>query len=314
MVRRVGRREVGADNHRPVGLRHIDVADFSGDAIAVREVAQFQVGPRQMVHRQHAVRLAAAERSLELYDRVAALTRQPLDACDKQRQQALGQVRAAEELNRVLILGGGCARHDLRQVSGELRLNVVPAGNVRMRGDDIPPGLEAHYLGGLAVERACCLLRLLTLLLVAQPQHALADLLDARRLFRRGDHLQQALCGVGNPVRLIVRESLLMCPTVARFIQLADVRAPHMPQLVVKDIVPVAEHECEQLMHVEEAQQPFFTAESFVGQIVCCVAETLLNGIHQAVALVDHLVLADHVPPQAIAEGVQHPLDSISIA
>src|SRR5690606_4831920 len=121
-------------------------------------------------------RLAAAERSLELYDRVAALTRQPLDACDKQRQQALGQVRAAEELNRVLILGGGCARHDLRQVGGELRLNVVPAGNVRMRGDDIPPGLEAHYLGGLAVERARCLLRLLTLLLVAQPQHALADL------------------------------------------------------------------------------------------------------------------------------------------
>jgi hypothetical protein len=48
------------------------------------------------------VRLAAAKVGLELHDRIAACAVKALDRSDQEPSQALGEIGAAEELNRLL--------------------------------------------------------------------------------------------------------------------------------------------------------------------------------------------------------------------
>ena len=55
----------------------------------------------QVIERQHRVRLAAAEVGLQLDHRVAALAGEAPHRADQQPLQALGEVGAAEELDRV---------------------------------------------------------------------------------------------------------------------------------------------------------------------------------------------------------------------
>ena len=57
--------------------------------------------------------------------------------------QALGEVGAAEELDRVAVLVGAFAQVDLPQVGGELGLLVATAGHVLVRRHHLAPGLEA---------------------------------------------------------------------------------------------------------------------------------------------------------------------------
>ena len=57
-----------------------------------------------MVERQHRVRLAAAEIRLELHHRVAAFAGEALHATHEEALQALGEIRAAEELGGLPIL------------------------------------------------------------------------------------------------------------------------------------------------------------------------------------------------------------------
>ena len=67
------------------------------------------------------------------------------DAGDQQIQQALGEVGAAEELERGPgILGSAVPAMHLAEVGGELGLHVAPAGHVGMGLNDIAPGHQAR--------------------------------------------------------------------------------------------------------------------------------------------------------------------------
>ena len=95
-----------------------------------------------MVERQHRVGLAAAEVGLELHHRVAALARDALHAADEQALEALGEVGAAEELRGLAVLVRAFAQVHLPEVGRELGLLVAAARHVRVRRDDLAPGLE----------------------------------------------------------------------------------------------------------------------------------------------------------------------------
>ena len=96
----------------------------------------------QVVKRQHRVRLAAAEVGLELHHRVAALAGEALHRAYQHPFQALGEIGAAEELDRVPVLVGALAEMHLPEVGGELGLLVAAAGHILVRRDHLTPGLE----------------------------------------------------------------------------------------------------------------------------------------------------------------------------
>jgi hypothetical protein len=64
---------------------------------------------------------------------IAALARERAHRADQHRLQALGEVRAAEELDGVLVLVGPLAEMHLPEVGGELGLLVATAGHVLVR-------------------------------------------------------------------------------------------------------------------------------------------------------------------------------------
>jgi hypothetical protein len=78
-----------------------------------------------MIKRQHRMRLAAAEIGLQLHNRVATGTGQPLHRINQQAAQAVGQVGPAEEFNRVSVFVGALAEMNLPQISGELGLLIM---------------------------------------------------------------------------------------------------------------------------------------------------------------------------------------------
>ena len=77
---------------------------------------------RQVIDGQHGVRLAAAERGLQLDDRLAALAAQPLGDLREQQPHAFGDEGPLEERGRVLVLGSRLAGADGGDVGRELRL------------------------------------------------------------------------------------------------------------------------------------------------------------------------------------------------
>ena len=83
--------------------------------------------------------LAAAEVGLELHHRIPARARQALYAPHQQVLEALREVGAPVELLRVSILIASLAQMHLPQVRCELRLLIVPAGHIRVRGSDLAP-------------------------------------------------------------------------------------------------------------------------------------------------------------------------------
>ena len=84
----------------------------------------------QVVQRQHRVGLGVAEIGLKLHHRVAAITRDALHAAHEQALQALGEVGAAEELLRPLVLVRAPPWVHLPDVGGELSLLVAPARHI----------------------------------------------------------------------------------------------------------------------------------------------------------------------------------------
>ena len=96
----------------------------------------------QVVKRQHRVRLAAAEIGLELHDRVAALAGEAPHGAYQHPLQALGEIGAAEELDRVPVFVSPFAEVHLPEIGGELGLLVAAAGHVLVRRHNLAPGLE----------------------------------------------------------------------------------------------------------------------------------------------------------------------------
>jgi len=86
---------------------------------------------------------AAAEFGLELHDRVAAPAGQAPHRADQHSLEALGEIGAAEELDRVLVLVRPLADVHLPEVGGELGLLIEAAGHILVRRHHLAPGLEA---------------------------------------------------------------------------------------------------------------------------------------------------------------------------
>ena len=193
---------------------------------------------KQVIQRQHRVRLAAAEVGLQLHDRVAALAGQPPHGADQHLLQALGEVGAAEELHRVAVFVRAFAQMHLPQIGGELGLLVAAAGHVLVRRHHLAPGLEAA--GHAAFDGGAGALALLAahLLVEAHAQQFHLHLLDLVGL-RGGDRRQQAPGGVERAVGVVAGERLLMRPLVAHVAQFADQAALGVPERLAEDVVPL---------------------------------------------------------------------------
>ena len=134
-------RDLVPHQHHALRLGQALHARVGQHRVHASQLARVRPG-EQVVERQHRVGLAAAEVGLELHHRVAALARDALHAAHEQALQALGEVGAAEELLRLLVLVRAFAQMHLPEVGGELRLLVAPARHVGVRRDDLAPGLE----------------------------------------------------------------------------------------------------------------------------------------------------------------------------
>ena len=203
----------------------------------------------QVVERQHRVRLAAAEVGLELHDRVAALAGEAPHRADQHPLEALGEVGAAEELDRVPVLVRPLAEVHLPEVGGELGLLVAAAGHVLVRRHHLAPGLEAARRRALDRRAGALALLAAHLLVEAQAQQLHLHLLDLVGL-RRRDGGQQPAGRVERAVGVVAGEGLLVRPAVALVAQLADEAALGGPERLAEDVVPGLPHELEQRRHV----------------------------------------------------------------
>ena len=100
-------------------------------------------GPRrEVIEREHRVRLAAAEIGLELHDRITARAVEALNRSDQEPPQALREISAAEKFDRILVFVGSLAEVNLPEVCGEFGLLIPAAGHILVRRDHFPPRLE----------------------------------------------------------------------------------------------------------------------------------------------------------------------------
>src|SRR5262249_36728966 len=133
---------------------------------------------------QHRVRLAATKVSLELYHRVAAVARDAAYCPNEQAFEAICQERAPEKLNRILVFVRPLTQMHLPEIGGKLSLLIPSAGNVLMRRDNFPPGLEISRYR--ALDGRTCGLALFSshLLVKTQSQKLHLHLFDFFRLRR----------------------------------------------------------------------------------------------------------------------------------
>jgi len=268
-----------------------------------------------VVERQHAVGLAAAERRLQLNDGIAPLGREPPDAGDEQRQQPLGEVGTAEELGRVLVFGLSRSGDDVREVRRELRLDVAPAGHVGMGLDHLAPGPQPRERRrDHALLDRDLLARPLGLGLEAHAQELTRELLDGRSLLCRAHRPEQSRRSISNAVGLVIGESTLMCPEVARLHQLRDIRARHVAQLGVEHLVPAPPHQVQAGLGIERPQQDAVVGTRRLGQPREARSPQGILHLLEVAAAVDRAVLAHHERTQAHAQRLQHPSHALTIA
>ena len=163
--------------------------------------------------------------------------------------QALGEIGAAEELDRVLVFVGPFAEVHLPEIGGELGLLVAAAGHVLVRRHHFAPGLEVTRRRALDRRAGALALFASHLLVEAQAQELHLHLLDLVGL-RRRDGGQQPPGRVERAVGVVAGEGLLVRPLVAMVAQLADQAALGRPQRLAEDVVPGFPHELEQRRHV----------------------------------------------------------------
>ena len=199
----------------------------------------------QVIQRQHGVGLAAAEIRLELNDGVASSACEAADGPNQQTLQAFRQIRSPEELDGVSILVGPFTQVHLPEIGGELGLLVPPARDVRVRGDDFPPGLQAGR-GGAFNRRSRLLATLPARLFVeADAQELHLEPVHFRRLGRRYG-CQQSVGRVEGAVSIVTGERFLMRPSVAVSAQLADETSLRRSENRAKDVIPGFPHQLEQ--------------------------------------------------------------------
>ena len=247
-------------HHRAVGLGHRvarrDLVAHQHDALDRRELGDLGLlqhrvdaeqlaggGPgEEVVEREHGVGLAAAEVGLELHHRVAAVAGEPAHRADQQALQALGEIGAAEELDRLPVLVRPLAQVHLPEVRRELGLLVAATRHVPVRADHLPPGLEVGR--GLALDGGPGALPLLAahLLVEAQAQQLHLHLLDLVRL-RCRDGGQEPAGRVEGAVGVVGGEGLLVRPAVAHVAQLAHERPLGLAERLAEHVVPRLPHQ-----------------------------------------------------------------------
>ena len=113
---------------------------------------------RQVMERQHGVRLAAAEIGLEPDHRITALAGQPSDRRGQDAREPLGRIGDPEERRWIDVLLAAFALIHQRQIRGELGIRETRLKHVRMGLADLAPRAESFQHGRL-VEGQCTYLR-----------------------------------------------------------------------------------------------------------------------------------------------------------
>src|ERR1017187_8330094 len=96
----------------------------------------------EVVYGEHRMRLAAAERSLKPYDRIATRARKPLEAAHQHPPQSLGEKCDAKEVLGSPIVFCRMARVDREQIGRELRLLEAIGEHVRVRKSYLDPRFQ----------------------------------------------------------------------------------------------------------------------------------------------------------------------------
>ena len=156
---RFPRRNPGADQHHTLCLWQLVDAGFLQQLIHTGQIGRLNPG-KQVIQGQHGMGLAATKVCLQLHHRVTAAPVQTQDRINQQLFQAVGQVGAAEKLQRLAVLGGALALVHLGEVGGELRLLVTATGHILVRSNHLTPGFQVAC--GAGVQRQTGLLPALT--------------------------------------------------------------------------------------------------------------------------------------------------------
>ena len=172
------------------------------------------ISAEEMPDREHGVRLAATESGLQVdHGRRVAVAGQPACRESKEGTQAIGEIGAREELDRVGVVAGADTVGNLMQVGRELGTGKVAAGDVCMRAKDLSPrhqvgGGESGHRRGVAGVAA-------RFLAVGGTLHVETQLAHTVGLGRGVYGSQQPLTGIECPVGVIGTERLLVRPLVA---------------------------------------------------------------------------------------------------
>jgi len=240
----VARGDLVSDEDHPPYRRKLRHAGFLKHAVDAGHLSGRRIG-EEMIEGQHRVGLSPAEVRLQLHDGVAALAGQALHGPYKQSSEALRQVGAMEELNRVTVFVSPFPQVDLPEVRGELGLLVPAAGHVLMRADHLPPGLQAAR--DLAFDGAAGALSLLGahLLVENRAPKLRLHLPDFIGLERR-DGRQQPLARVEGPVCIVAGKGLLVGPSVPNVPQLAHQGPFRLAERPSEHVVPGLPHQAKQ--------------------------------------------------------------------
>ena len=139
---RLARRIGMAVEHRNASPRDVHqggLVEQRGNAFQVGEGA---VARGKVIDRHHAVRLAAAKGGLQLNDRLAAHTVQPLHHLNQQQTHALRNKGALKKCGRLLVLARGSAQVDSRQIGGKLSLLKGAFEHIGVGYDHFTPGFH----------------------------------------------------------------------------------------------------------------------------------------------------------------------------
>src|SRR6266545_2982436 len=96
-----------------------------------------------MIERQHGMRFPTPEVGLELHNRVSALPAETRQSTAQQMLESVSQERTTEELGGIAIFIAPLMAMHLPEIGGKLGLEIPAGGDIRMRGDDLAPGLQA---------------------------------------------------------------------------------------------------------------------------------------------------------------------------
>src|SRR5690606_4646598 len=120
----IARRDLVAHEHGATRRRKLRNLGLGHHGIYTRQLSG-TCARKQVVKREHRVRLAAAEVSLELHDRVAALAGEALHCADEKAFETFGQKRASKELGGLAVLVTALAEVYLPQIGRELGLLIT---------------------------------------------------------------------------------------------------------------------------------------------------------------------------------------------